>query len=83
MIKNISQDKAQCERDAMALDDASKKNQDNINNLCNELNCLKIKNQNQNNELNCKNIELNNNKKCITHVIPMKSAEVLNAPQNL
>ena len=68
MINNISQDKSQCENEAMILNDTSKKNQDNINKLCNQLDCLKLKNQNQNDELNAKNIEVNKNQKCLNEV---------------
>jgi len=68
MINNISKDKAQCEHDAMVLNDTSKRNQSNINDLCNQLDCLKIKSKNQNDELNAKNIEVNNNQKCLNEV---------------
>ena len=68
MINNISQDKSQCENEAMILNDTSKKNQDNINKLCNQLDSLKLKNQNQNDELNAKNIEVNKNQKCLNEV---------------
>ena len=68
MINNISQDKSQCENEAMILNDTSKTNQDNINKLCNQLDCLKLKNQNQNDELNAKNIEVNKNQKCLNEV---------------
>ena len=68
MINHICQDKSQCENDAMILNDTSKKNQDNINKLYNQLDSLKLKNQNQNNELNAKNIEVNKNQKCLNEV---------------
>ena len=68
LINHITQDKAQCEQDAILLDDTSKKNQDNIHKLCNQLDCLKMKNQNQNDEINIKNLEINKNQKCLNEV---------------
>jgi len=68
MINHISQDKAQCEHDAMILNDATKKNQDDIQNLCHQLDCLKLKSKNQNDELNAKTIEMNSNQKCLNDV---------------
>ena len=68
MINHISQDKAQCEHEAMVLNDTSKKNESDIQNLCNQLDSLKIKSKNQNDELNAKNIEMNNNQKCLNEV---------------
>ena len=68
LINHISQDKAQCENDAILLNDTTKQNQDNIQKLCNQLDCLKIKNKNQNDEINIKNIEINNNQKCLNEV---------------
>ena len=68
MINHITQDKIQFEHDAMMLNDTSKKNEENIKNLCDQLNCLKLKNQNQNDELNTKNIELSDNQKCLNEV---------------
>ena len=65
IINHISQDKAQCEHDAMMLNDATKKNQDDIQNLCHQLDCLKLKSKNQNDELNAKTIEMNSNQKCL------------------
>ena len=47
MINHISQDKAQCEHDAILLNDTTKQNQDNIQKLSNQLDCLKIKNKKQ------------------------------------
>ena len=67
-INLISQDKAQGERDAMVVSDTSKKNRDNIQNLCSQLDCLKLKSKNQNDELNAKTIEMNNNQKCLNEV---------------
>ena len=63
MINHISQDKAQCEQDAMILNDTSKKNENDIQNLCSQLDSLKL-----NDELNAKNIEMNNNQKCLNEV---------------
>ena len=68
MINHISQDKAQCEHDAMILNDTSKKNESDIQNLCSQLDNLKIRSKNQNDELNAKNIEMNNNQKCLNEV---------------
>ena len=68
MINHISQDKAQCEHDAMILNDTSKKNENDIQNLCNQLDSLKIRSKNQNDELNAKNIEMNNNQKSLNEV---------------
>ena len=93
LINHINQDKAQCEHDAILLDDTSKKNQDNIQKLCNQLDCLKIKSRNQNDELNKKNIEINNNQKCLNGVksdnanisktINMKNASLDNIQKQL
>jgi chromosome segregation ATPase len=68
MINHINQDKAQCERDAMVLNDTSKKNENDIQNLCSQLDSLKLRSKNQNDELNAKNLELNNNQKCLNEV---------------
>ena len=68
MINHINQDKAQCEHDAMILNDTTKKNQDDIQNLCHQLDCLKLKSKNQNDELNAKTIEMNSNQKCLNDV---------------
>ena len=68
VINRINQDKAQCEHDAKILNDATKKNQDDIQNLCRQLDCLKLKSKNQNDELNAKTIEMNNNQKCLNDV---------------
>ena len=68
MINHISQDKAQCEHDVMILNDTSKKNENDIQNLCSQLDSLKIRSKNQNDELNAKNIEMNNNQKCLNEV---------------
>ena len=68
MINHISQDKAQCEHDAMILNDTSKKNESDIQNLCSQLDSLKLRSKSQNDELNAKNIEMNNNQKCLNEV---------------
>ena len=68
MINHITNDKAQFEHDAMILNDTSKKNEENIKNLCDQLNCLKLKNQSQNDELSAKNLEINGNQKCLNEV---------------
>ena len=68
IITHITQDKAQFEHDAMILNDTSKKNEENIKNLCQQLDCLKIRNQSQNSELNAKNNEINDNQKSLNEV---------------
>jgi chromosome segregation ATPase len=68
MINHITQDKAQCEHDAMILNDTSKKNEENIKSLCDQLNCLKLRNQNQNDELKAKNMEITDNQRCLIEV---------------
>jgi chromosome segregation ATPase len=68
MIKCLSQDKNQCEKDVCELDNTSKKNEEEIAALCHELECLKLKSKNQNDEINSKNIELNNNQKCLNEL---------------
>ena len=68
MINHMSQDKVNFEHDAMVLNDATKKNEDNIKNLCDQLNCMKLKNQNQNEEINSKNLEINDNQKCLNEI---------------
>ena len=68
MINHISQDKAQCEQDAMILNETSKKNESDIQNLCSQLDSLKLKSRTQNDELTKKNLEMNNNQKCLNEV---------------
>ena len=68
IINHITQDKVQFEHDAMILNDTSKKNEENIKNLCQRLDCLKIRNQSQNSELNAKNNEINDNQKSLNEV---------------
>ena len=68
MINHISQDKAQCEHDAMVLNETSKKNENDIQNLCSQLDNLKLKSRSQNDELAKKNLEMNNNQKCLNEV---------------
>ena len=64
-INLLNQEKSRCEKEAYELDTTAKKNENNINNLCNQLDCLKIKNGKQSDELNRKNIEINNNQKSL------------------
>jgi len=45
-----------------------KKNENDIQNLCNQLDSLKLKNRSQNDELTKKNLEMNNNQKCLNEV---------------
>jgi chromosome segregation ATPase len=68
MINHLSQDKAQCENDAMILNDTSKKNECDIQNLSGQLNNLKLRSKNQNDELNKTNIEMNNNQRTLNDV---------------
>ena len=68
MINHITQDKAQCEHDAMLLNETSKKNESDIQNLCNQLENLKLKSRTQNDELTKKNLEMNNYQKCLNEV---------------
>ena len=68
MINHITQDKAQCEHDAMLLNGTSKKNESDIQTLCNQLDNLKLKSRSQNDELTKKNLEMNNNQKCLNEV---------------
>ena len=68
MINHITQDKAQCEHDAMVLNETSKKNESDIQNLCSQLENLKLKSRSQNDELTKKNLEMNNNQKCLNEV---------------
>ena len=68
VINHISQDKAQCEHDAMILNETSKKNENDIQSLCSQLDNLKLKSRNQNDELTKKNLEMNNNQKCLNEV---------------
>ena len=65
---HITQDKAQCEHDAMLLNETSKKNESDIQTLCNQLDNLKLKSRSQNDELTKKNLEMNNNQKCLNEV---------------
>ena len=64
-INLLNQEKSRCEKEVYELDNTAKKNENSINNLCNQLDSLKIKNGKQNDELNRKNIEINNNQKSL------------------
>ena len=64
-INLLNQEKTKCEKEVYELDNTAKKNENSINNLCNQLDSLKIKNGKQNDELNRKNIEINNNQKSL------------------
>lgn len=68
IINELNQAKNKCENDVLILDNTTKKNADDINNLCNRLNSLKIKNGSQKDELNRQNIEINNNTKSLNDV---------------
>ena len=68
IINELNQAKNKCENDALILGNTTKKNADDINNLCIRLNSLKIKNGSQKDELNRQNIEINNNTKSLNDV---------------
>ena len=57
LINILSEEKNKYEKDALELDNAAKKNDNEINNLCNQLDSLKLKNQNQNDELKNASLE--------------------------
>lgn len=61
IINILNEENNKCEKDAYELDNIAKKNECDINDLCNQLNSLKLKSQNQSDELTRKNIEFNNN----------------------
>ena len=61
IIKELNIANSKCESDAIMLDNTTKKNDVDINNLCNQLNSLKLKNTAQDDELNRRNIEINDN----------------------
>ena len=61
IIKELNMANSKCESDAIMLDNTTKKNDVDINNLCNQLNSLKLKNNAQDDELNRRNIEINDN----------------------
>ena len=52
----------------MLLNETSKKNESDIQNLCNQLENLKLKSRTQNDELTKKNLEMNNNQKCLNEI---------------
>ena len=68
LINELNQAKNKCENDAILLDNTTKKNDEDINNLCNQLNMLKLKNASQNEELNRRSIEINNNQNALNDV---------------
>jgi chromosome segregation ATPase len=68
IINELNQAKNKCENDAILLDNTTKKNDEDINNLCNQLNMLKLKNASQNEELNRRSIEINNNQNALNDV---------------
>ena len=68
LINELTQAKNKCENDAILLDNTTKKNDEDINNLCNQLNMLKLKNASQNEELNRRSIEINNNQNALNDV---------------
>jgi chromosome segregation ATPase len=68
IISDLNQMKIKCENDALLLDNTTKKNADDINNLCNRLNSLKLKNGTQKDEINRQNIEINNNTKSLNDI---------------
>ena len=68
LINELNQAKNKCENEAILLDNTTKKNDEDINNLCNQLNMLKLKNASQNEELNRRSIEINNNQNALNDV---------------
>ena len=80
-INILSEEKSQYEKDAYELDNTAKKNENDINKLCNELDSLKLKNKSQNDALAKKNIELNNNQKILNDL--KSTNENLNSQINL
>ena len=68
LINELNQAKNKCENDAILLDNTTKKNDEDINNLCNQLNMLKLKNASQNEALNRRSIEINNNQNALNDV---------------
>ena len=68
IIKELNQIKNKCENDAIILNNTNQKNSDDINNLCNKLNALKIKNASQDDELNRQSIEITNNTKALKDI---------------
>jgi chromosome segregation ATPase len=68
LINELNQAKNKYENDAILLDNTTKKNDEDINNLCNQLNMLKLKNASQNEELNRRSIEINNNQNALNDV---------------
>ena len=68
IISLLNQEKAKCEKDAVILDNATHKNDEDIHNLCNKLESLKLKNKSQNESLNLKNMEINTTTKALTEL---------------
>lgn len=68
IICELNQAKKKCENDVIILDNDTKKNEQDINNLCNQLNALKMKNSAQDEEIKRRNIEINNNQNCLNDV---------------
>ena len=68
IIKELNQIKNKCENDAIILNNTNQKNSDDINNLCNKLNALKIKNASQDDELNRQSLEITNNTKALKDI---------------
>ena len=68
IINELNTVNNKCENDAIILGNTTKKNDEDINNLCNQLNMLKMKNASQNDEINRRNIEINNNQNNLNDV---------------
>ena len=68
IINELNQTKIKCENDIVVLDNSAKKNDQDISNLCNQLNALKMKNASQDDEINRRNIEIKNNQNCLNDV---------------
>ena len=81
IINMLSEENNKSEKDALELDNIAKKNDNDINDLCNQLGSLKLKSQNQSDELTRKNIEFNNNTRILKDL--KSSNESLNNKLNL
>ena len=81
IINMLSEENNKSEKDAFELDNIAKKNDNDINDLCNQLGSLKLKSQNQSDELTRKNIEFNNNTRILKDL--KSSNESLNNKLNL
>ena len=93
LINLLNQEKAKCEKDAVILDNTTHKNEEDIHNLCNKLDSLKLKNKSQNENINLKNMEINTTSKSLNELkntnsninsqINLKHAELDNLQKQL